>query len=86
MPKQLDVDWGAVQRDRDAGISVPELVKKYGIGNATIYHHLKSNGRKRAGGGQKRTPIKIAARGRLQWSCWRRPEPRADSGILAQAA
>jgi hypothetical protein len=55
MPARKAVDWGAVQRDRDAGAPVTELVEKYGVSNFTIYAHTKKdenmNGKKTAGGG-----------------------------------
>jgi hypothetical protein len=86
MPKTLNVDWAAVKADRDAGIPVAQLIKKYGVSYPTIYAHTKGSGRKRAGGGQKRTPTEIAARGRLQWSCQRRRELPGSAFGFAQAA
>jgi hypothetical protein len=54
MPGATKIDWAAVQRDRDAGIPVSELEKKYGVSNPTIYTHThKANGNGRAGGGKK---------------------------------
>jgi hypothetical protein len=49
------IDWEAVQRDRDAGIPVSQLEKKYGVSNPTIYTRThgsngKSNGNGHAGG------------------------------------
>lgn len=32
-----EIDWEAVQRDRDAGTPVSELVKKYGVQSPSIY-------------------------------------------------
>lgn len=50
MPKDKEVDWSAVQRDRDAGVKVSELVKKYGVSNPTIYTrtHSSKNSQKHA--------------------------------------
>jgi hypothetical protein len=61
MPTQKEVDWPAVQRDRDAGIPVSELVTKYKVSNPTIYTRTHANGKKRAGGGQN-GKIKRASR------------------------
>jgi len=54
MGRKLEVDWNAVQRDRDAGARVSELEKKYGVSNASIYLHTRSNGKRHAGGGEER--------------------------------
>jgi hypothetical protein len=55
MPKNKNVDWAAVQRDRDAGTPVSELVKKYGISNPRIYYKTHgANGNGHAGGGKTR--------------------------------
>jgi len=62
MGRKLEVDWNAVQRDRDAGARVSELEKKYGVSNASIYLHTRSNGKRHAGGGKKgRTPKSAGA-------------------------
>jgi hypothetical protein len=37
MPARKQIDWAAVQRDRDAGVAVTELEKKYDVSNPTIY-------------------------------------------------
>jgi hypothetical protein len=52
MPQRKNIDWDAVQADRNAGIPVSELVKKYGISNPVIYVKTKppGNGKQRAGG------------------------------------
>lgn len=52
MPMKSKIDWVAVQADRDAGIPVSELVKKYGVSNPTIYTKTIAgkNGHKAAGG------------------------------------
>ena len=34
----------AMQRDRDAGVGVSELAKKYGVSRVTIYKRTRSNG------------------------------------------
>ena len=56
MSKKKDVDWNAVQRDRDEAMPVKEIEKKYGVSNPTIYAHTRSTngkGHKVAGGGRK---------------------------------
>ncbi len=56
MPKKKDVDWNAVQRDRDEAMPVKEIEKKYGVSNPTIYAHTHSTngkGHKVAGGGER---------------------------------
>lgn len=48
-PKKSVVDWSAVQRDRDSGIPVAQLVKKYGVSNPSIYTRTHApNGAHRA--------------------------------------
>jgi hypothetical protein len=48
MPKRKNIDWTAVQRDRDAGIPVAQLEKKYGCSNPTIYARTHANGARKA--------------------------------------
>lgn len=55
MPKKNKVDWNAVQRDRDAGVSVAELCEKYDVSNPTIY--TRTHGPKN-GKGHKAAPGK----------------------------
>jgi hypothetical protein len=45
-PKRVVVDWTAVQRDRDAGVPVADLVKKYGVSNPVIYVRTHGNGKR----------------------------------------
>jgi hypothetical protein len=52
MPARKEIDWSAVQRDRDAGVPVSELVTKYKVSNPVIYARTHTNGKKRAGGGK----------------------------------
>ncbi len=57
MPKKNEIDWSAVQRERDAGVSVAKLCEMYGVSNPTIYtrtHGPKNgNGHKAAGAARK---------------------------------
>ena len=39
MSKGKDIDWNQVQRDRDAGMPIAQLEKKYKVSNPTIYTH-----------------------------------------------
>jgi hypothetical protein len=39
MAERKNIDWNAVQRDRDAGMKITEMEKKYGVANPTIYAH-----------------------------------------------
>jgi hypothetical protein len=39
------IDWDKVQADRDAGMRIGELEKKYGVSNPTIYKHTKGSGK-----------------------------------------
>lgn len=53
MPARKNIDWNAVQTDRDAGMPVSGICKKYGVSNPTVYTRTKAlstNGRKHAGG------------------------------------
>jgi hypothetical protein len=54
MPARKVIDWDAVQRDRDAGIPVSELEKKYGISNSWIYTKTHANGAQPATNGKRR--------------------------------
>lgn len=64
MPRKSGIDWAAVQADRDAGVPVTELVKKYGVSNPSIYTKTKSNknGNDRAGGQKRPRPQKPGGR------------------------
>jgi hypothetical protein len=44
------IDWEKVQAERDAGVPVKELKKKYGVSDVTIYTRTHANGKR-----QKRT-------------------------------
>lgn len=59
MPKKIDIDWAEVQRERDSGVSVADLVKKYGVSNPSIYTHTKGSkrGPKSAGGANVGTDL-----------------------------
>lgn len=39
-------DWSAAQADRDSGLSVAEIAKKYGVSEVTIYNRTKGHGRR----------------------------------------
>ena len=41
MPQPVNIDWAKVQADRDAGMKVAEIAKKYGVHPSTIYLHAK---------------------------------------------
>ena len=58
MPPRKNIDWNAVQADRDAGMPVAKICEKYGVSNPTVYTKTKppANGKRRAGGGGKKTP------------------------------
>lgn len=45
MAKKSDVDWIAVQDERSQGVSVPELSKKYGVSQPTIYTRTRPAGK-----------------------------------------
>lgn len=49
MPVKRAIDWGAVQRDRDAGMTVAKICEKYQVSDPTVYAHTHapkgSNGR-----------------------------------------
>jgi hypothetical protein len=48
MPAKKNVDWDAVQEDRDDGMIVADVARKHGVSDATVFAHTKRNG-KRAG-------------------------------------
>jgi hypothetical protein len=56
LPVRKEIDWSQVQRDRDSGVPVTQLVKKYGVSNPTIYTRTHANGKKIAGGGKTGKP------------------------------
>ena len=77
MAEKKQVDWNAVQRDRDAGMSGAEISKKYVIKAWEIYHHTKprENPERTNERTNERTKPSIEGqregrepRGRLQWS------------------
>lgn len=49
MPRKLEIDWDEVRRGYQAGISAPDLAKKYGVHVSSIYNHTK-DGDRHAGG------------------------------------
>jgi hypothetical protein len=61
MPEKKSIDWAAVQADRDSGIPVSEICKKYGVANPTVYTRTTGNGSK--SNGLKKSPLKFAKRG-----------------------
>jgi hypothetical protein len=93
LPVNKNIDWKAVQRDRDAGIPVAELEKKYGVSNPTIYTRThgssaKSNGNGDAGGGETKADAQLEIR---EWNEWirdvqRRLKHRRPFGRAAREA
>jgi hypothetical protein len=41
---RTDIDWAAVQRDRDAGMPMAQIEKRYGVSGPTIRTHTKASG------------------------------------------
>jgi hypothetical protein len=66
VPKTAEVDWSAVQRDRDAGVPVSDLVKKYGVSNPTIYTRTHGSGKKPAGGAKTESLAALSQRRRRE--------------------
>jgi hypothetical protein len=44
--RRSKVDWAAVQADRNAGMTVAAVAKKYGVSDASVYAHTHGNGRR----------------------------------------
>ena len=57
--KPPDLDWSQLQKERDAGVSVEELRKKYKTSWATVNKHTSAprNGTRHAGGGKNFGPL-----------------------------
>jgi hypothetical protein len=72
--KKTNIDWDAVQRDRDAGTSVAKLVTKYGVSNFTIYAYTK--GSKKSG--PKKKDAAAPARGAWHAEALRALRQRRD--------
>lgn len=57
MPERKNVDWDAVQRERNAGATTTALADKYGVSTPTICSHTQAakngNGHKPARGGKQ---------------------------------
>jgi hypothetical protein len=60
MPAKKNIDWKAVQAERDMGAPVVKLQAKYQVSGVTIYHNTTGNGTKPAGGGKNGKPPKRA--------------------------
>lgn len=61
---KADIDWDAVQRERNSGVSGLVLAEKYGVSDVTIYNntHGAANGKRAArGGGEQNCSVRRSA-------------------------